>query len=114
MPFLHSDDSTMKEIWALIYRTTAPQPEFEARIPRLMEWLRDLHAEGRLKGCGGGGWKDDSGGGLTLIEVSSEAEIEAIAARNPMNEIGTTEIMIWDVFFADLSVLDNAAKLIRN
>jgi hypothetical protein len=27
-----------------------------------------------------------------------------LAAGSPMNEIGTTEIMVWDVFFADLSV----------
>ena len=105
--------SAMKELYALVYRTTASQEEFDARIPRLMEWLRDLYADGKLRGCGGGEWKNEDGAGLTIIEAENRDEIEAIAARNPMNEIGTTEIMQWGVFFGDLNVKEREEMLKR-
>ena len=101
----------MKEIYALIYHLTGPNEEFEARIPRLMAWLRELYAGGHLIGCGGGGWSNDTGAGLTLITASSPEEAERLATGQPMNEIGYTEIMLWDCFYGNLSNLENEARL---
>ncbi|OWY23281.1 hypothetical protein C7N43_04470 [Sphingobacteriales bacterium UPWRP_1] len=61
----------MKTIYALIWRCPDElynQQEFDARIPRLMEWLRALKAGGHLLGCGGGGF-ETAAGGLTLIQA---------------------------------------------
>jgi hypothetical protein len=102
------DPNRLREIYALIWRSTEPegtfrQEEFESRIPRLMMWLRELRDGGHLVGCGGGAFEHHAGG-LTLVTASSPEEAVQLAAGSPMNEIGTTEIMVWDVFFADLSV----------
>ena len=98
----------LPEIYALIWRSNATddefdQEEFNARIPRLMEWLKGLHAEGKLAGCGGGGFENHAGG-LTLVRAESVEEAMEIGEGSPMNEIGSTEILIWDVYYADLSV----------
>jgi uncharacterized protein YciI len=101
----------MKEIYALLYHQTGSSEEFMERIPRLMAWLRELHRTGNLVACGGGGWSDDTGGGLTLITADTPEQAEAIAAGTPMNEIGHTDIMLWDCFYGDLSHFENRAKL---
>ena len=102
----------MKPVHALIWRSSASQEEFDKRIPGLMEWLRDLYAEGKLLGCGGGGYEIDNGG-LTLLDVESVEEAQAISNRNPMNEIGTVEIFVWDVFYGNLIEHANEARLLR-
>ena len=101
----------MPEIFALLFHQTGTEAEFAERIPRLMVWLKELYAGGHLVGCGGGGWQNDTGGGLTLIKASSPEEAERLAAGTPMNEIGYTEIFLWDCFYANLSNPDNEAKL---
>ncbi|MBS1538297.1 MAG: hypothetical protein JST20_11180 [Bacteroidetes bacterium] len=106
----------MKEVYACIWRATEPDEtfnpeEFQSRIPRLMEWLRTLKAGGHLLGCGGGGFATHPAG-LTLISAESVEEAQELSAGTPMNEIGTTEIMLWDVFYADLSVLENTERLV--
>ena len=105
----------MTSIYALIWRSTAtddvfPQEEFDARIPRLMTWLRELKAVGHLVACGGGGFERHAGG-LTLIRADSVEEATALSNGTPMNEIGSTEIFLWDVFFADLSERSHEDKL---
>src|SRR5437764_8334789 len=101
----------MKEIYACLFHLTGTDEEFQSRIPRLMVWLRELYAGGHLIGCGGGGWSNDTGAGLTLITASSPEEAERLAAGQPMNEIGYTEIMLWDCFYGNLSKLDNEERL---
>jgi uncharacterized protein YciI len=86
-------------IYAIVWRATAPPEEFERRIPGLMQWLKELHGAGRLRACGG--WLEDEGG-LTLIEADSLDEAKSIDARNPLSEIGTSEIHAWDLYYADL------------
>ncbi len=95
-------------IYALIWRSNEPDEtfdmrEFDSRIPRLMEWLRALNAKGALVACGGGGFATHSGG-LTLIRAGSVEEALDLGAGSPMNEIGTTELLVWDVYFGDLQV----------
>ena len=101
----------MKEVYALLFHQTGSNEEFEARIPRLMTWLRDLHAQGKLVACGGGGWQNDTGAGLTLLTADTPEEAERLAAGTPMNEVGYTEIMLWDCFYGNLQHLVNEAKL---
>jgi len=93
-------------VHALIWRARASDAEwdpseFDARIPRLMEWLSRLRAEGRLVACGGGGFEDRAGG-LTLVRADSPEQALEIAAGSPMNEIGTTELLVWDVYYGEL------------
>lgn len=82
---------------------TLKQEDFESRIPRLMEWLKDLKSKGKLIACGGGGFETHAGG-LTLIKADSIEEATELSNGTPMNEIGTTEIMVWDVYFGKLDV----------
>lgn len=108
----------LPEIYALIWRSTATdeefdQAEFEKRIPRLMEWLRNLHADGRLVGCGGGGFEHHAGG-LTLIRAADAGEAQRLSEGSPMNEIGSTEIFLWDVFYADLVLTERKENLERS
>jgi uncharacterized protein YciI len=63
-----------------------------------MQWLKELHSDGRLRACGG--WLEDEGG-LTLIEADSLEEAKAIDARSPLSEIGTSEIHAWDLYYAE-------------
>ena len=68
-----------------------------------MAWLHDLHASGKLVACGGGGFAEHSGG-LTLVRADSPEEAMRLGEGSPMNEIGVTELLVWDVFYADLKV----------
>jgi uncharacterized protein YciI len=100
--------SRLPEIWALIWRSHETddlfdQSTFDERVPRLMAWLRELRASGHLVACGGGGFANHAGG-LTLVRAADPEEAARLAAGSPMNEIGTTETFIWDVFFAELDV----------
>jgi uncharacterized protein YciI len=95
-------------VHALIWRATQPDAtfdgaEFERRIPRLMTWLRGLHAAGKLVACGGGGFATHSGG-LTLVRADSVEEAQRLATESPMNEIGSTDVLVWDVYFGKLDV----------
>ena len=67
-----------------------------------MEWLKDLKRNGHLVACGGGSFEHESGG-LTLIKAQSVEAAKELSSRSPMEEIGTTEIFLWDVFHADLA-----------
>ena len=94
--------------YALIWRAAKPDAEFdgaefEARIPRLMVWLKDLRTRGKLAACGGGGFATHSGG-LTIVRADSVEEAIELSQGSPMNEIGATDVLVWDVYFADLSV----------
>ncbi|MBL7973399.1 MAG: hypothetical protein JNJ85_00705 [Candidatus Kapabacteria bacterium] len=103
----------MKTIYALIWRCpdeVFSQEEFDSRIPRLMEWLRSLQSGGHLVACGGGGF-ETAAGGLTLIQAESIEQATELASGTPMNEIGTTEIFIWDIFYANLVHTENIGKL---
>lgn len=108
-------DARLPEVYALIWKSTEPdgvfdQAEFTSRIPRLMEWLRELYAKGHLVACGGGGFENHSGG-LTLVRASGPEEAIELGAGSPMNEIGTTELLVWDVYYADLQELGRAQNL---
>ena len=103
----------MRTVFALIWKSNEEddnfdQNEFESRVPALMEWLEQLRNSGRLRACGGGGFARHAGS-LTIVEVESESEDEAllevvaIARANPLNEIGQTDIMVWDLFYSDLA-----------
>ena len=100
--------SALPTVYALIWRASKPDEafdpkEFQARIPRLMAWLSGLHARGALVACGGGGFATHSGG-LTLVRASGPEEATQLAAQSPMNEIGTTDVFMWDVYYASMSV----------
>ena len=96
----------MKSIYACIWRANEKddvfsQDEFAARIPRLMIWLKELYQGGHLLGCGGGGFEKHAGG-LTLIQAESIEQAVELSSGTPMNEIGTTDVFVWDVFYANL------------
>ena len=109
MPEEHSTESNrLPEIYALIWRSAATddtfdQSEFDARVPRLMKWLGLLHAQGKLVGCGGGGFENHAGG-LTLVRAENIEEALELSTQSPMNEIGSTEVLVWGVYYAELSV----------
>lgn len=95
-------------LYAIVWRAhqddaTFDTAEFERRIPRLREWLDELHRQGKLAACGGGGFRDRSGG-LTIVRAKDADEALALAAGSPLNEIGSSELLVWDVFFASLHV----------
>ena len=98
----------LPEIFALIWRAHEPDEtfdssEFERRVPRVMQWLAELRRTGRLVACGGGGFAAHAGG-LTLVRARDSEEALSIASDQPLNEIGTTEVFAWDVYWADLDV----------
>ena len=93
----------MKTVYALVWRRSVPAAEFERRIPEIMAWLRDLRRRGRLRGCGGAGGAEWNGG-VTLIEAASADEAIAEAAASPQASMGATEVVQWEVYFADLVV----------
>ncbi len=106
----------MKTIYACIWKANEPdevfnQDEFSERIPRLMLWLRELHAGGHLVACGGGGFENHAGG-LTLIAADSVEQAIELSSGTPMNEIGKTEIFVWDVFYGQLQHEGGLAKLV--
>ena len=101
-------ENQLVEVWASLWRSSLDEnhddsAEFQLRIPRLMEWLRDLKERGHLLACGGGAWEQHAGG-LTLLRAGSFEEAKELSDGNPMNEIGTSELLVWDVYFADLNV----------
>jgi hypothetical protein len=105
----------MTTLYGLIWRANDTdaawrQEEFDARVPRLMAWLRRLKEGGHLVACGGGGFEDRAGG-LTLVRAGSVEEATELSSGSPMNEIGRTEIFVWDVFYGDLVELSNEARL---
>jgi uncharacterized protein YciI len=95
-------------IYALVWKAHEIGPQtmqaFEERIPRLMSWLKTLKKDGNLVACGGGAFESSEGysGGLTLVRATSFEHARTLSNGTPMNEIGKTEVMIWDVFHADL------------
>ena len=103
------------DVYALIWRANKnddefDQSEFDARMPRLFEWLKNLKSNGHLIACGGGGFENSSGG-LTLIYAESPEQAHELSKGTPLNEIGSTEILFWGVFYAELSLLDNIHKI---
>jgi uncharacterized protein YciI len=101
-----SENTPFKVIYALIWKAnetdeTFDNKEFETRIPRLMVWLKELNQKNKLVACGGGGFENHAGG-LTLITADSIEEAFALSEGTPMNEIGKTEVMVWDLYYADL------------
>ncbi len=104
----HNQPDRLPQFFALIWRAAQkdedfdPQ-EFEKRIPRLMEWLRELREQGHLVACGGGGFVEHAGG-LTIIRAADVDEALRLSAGSPMNEIGQTDLMVWDTYFANLVV----------
>ncbi len=68
-----------------------------------MEWLKQLRSDGHLVACGGGAFEHHAGG-LTLLKADSYEQAKELSDGNPMNEIGASELLIWDVYFADLAV----------
>ena len=110
-----AEEQRFREIYALIWKANEPdssftQEEFESRFPRLMIWLKELHSQDKLAACGGGGFADHAGG-LTLINAENIEEAGELSKGSPMNEIGTTEIMVWDVFYANIVELKQEQKL---
>jgi len=67
---------------------------------------KSLKAGGHLVACGGGGFENHAGG-LTLVRAKDIDEAMKMSAGSPMNEIGTTEILFWDVFYGDLNEKKN-------
>jgi uncharacterized protein YciI len=111
------EENKFKEVYALIWKANKNNEEFkveefESRIPGLMNWLKDLHSEGKLIGCGGGGFENHAGG-LTLIQAGDIDEARKLSSGSPMNEIGTTEIFLWDVYYADLSEKQREHNLLK-
>lgn len=104
----------MEVLYALIWRTpdaNFKQEEFDKRIPNLMNWLRLLKSENKLIACGGGGFETESAG-LTIIRADDIQDAIRLAEQNPMNDIGRTEVMVWDNYFADFQNLTNIKNLI--
>jgi uncharacterized protein YciI len=102
------DPNFLPVYYALIWKSSAIGPQvmqgFEERIPRLMIWLKELRASGTLVACGGGAFESSEGysGGLTIIKANSFEQAHQISKGTPMNEIGKTEVMIWDLFAGNL------------
>lgn len=101
----------MRTQYAVIWKGEENPEAFQSRIPALMTWLRDLHAKGQLVACGGGGFEVGDGG-LTVLNASSVEEALAIMETYRMNDIGKMELLVWDVFYAELVVKENEAKLL--
>lgn len=102
-------ESQRPVIYALIWKASSKGPrvmkDFEDRIPRLMTWLKQLRQDGFLVACGGGAFESSDGlsGGLTLVKANSFEHAMQLSRGTPMNEIGATEVMIWDIFTANLN-----------
>ncbi|MBS1492178.1 MAG: hypothetical protein JST55_01630 [Bacteroidetes bacterium] len=109
------ENSPFKVVYALIWKSHEPDEifnpqEFDERIPRLMLWLKEIHSKGKLVACGGGGFENHTGG-LTLITADNIEDAIAISEGSPMNEIGGTEILMWDVFYGNLNEKSQIGKL---
>lgn len=68
-----------------------------------MEWLKQLQNDGHLVTCGSGALEHHAGD-LALLEADSCEQAKEPSDGNPMDEIGASDLLIWDVYFADLSV----------
>jgi len=105
---MSNPDDRLPSVYALIWRSHATDDvfdpaEFQARIPAVMAWLRALQAAGQLVACGGGGFEKHSGG-LTLVRAEDPEAALRIAAAHPLNDIGDTEVLVWDVYYGALDV----------
>ena len=96
----------MKTVFALLWKSSSTQAEFESAVPRLLAWLRELKESGRLLGCGGFVNED---GGLTLIEAAGPEEAPEVAAASPQSELGGTTVFEWEVYDAALNVKSGLA-----
>jgi len=93
-------------IWKANKTGEEADDEFQERIPRIMSWLSELQASGHLVACGGGSFEPPAGG-ITIIRANNAEHAQELN-NNPLNEIGSTEIFLWDVYHADLQVNVNA------
>lgn len=93
----------MPAVYAIVWKYTEPAARFQALVPSILAWVRDLRARGVLVACGGGGFAD-ADGGLTLIRADGPEAAQAEMARSPQTAFGTMELFEWDVYFADLTV----------
>jgi len=105
----------MTMLYAFIWRANEPDETFDTqlfddRLPRLLDWLRELKAKNVLVACGGGGFETHMGG-LTIIRASSATQAEALVAGDPMLEIGTHDVFEWHVEYAELVDLTAVEKL---
>lgn len=104
----NTQNNSLPTVYALIWRSAQRdeefnQDEFNNRIPRMMVWLHDLYKAGKLVACGGGGFESYAGG-LTLVRADTIEEALDIRGQSPMNEIGTTELLVWDVFYGVMDI----------
>ncbi len=95
-----------QDTYACIWRASEPdenykETEFAVRLPRIMAWLRDLYAKEKLVACGGGSF-DTRPGALIIIRAASPEEARALADASPLNEIGSTELLEWGIYYANL------------
>lgn len=94
-------------VWRAKDTGQASSDGFQERIPRLMTWLKSLRKSGNLVACGGGaygrGLDSDYSGGLTIIRAQSFDEAIVLSNGTPMNEIGSTTVLLWDIFYGDLT-----------
>ena len=99
-----SESDALLMLFALIWKANETGDKadeaFQERIPRIMSWLRELKKDGHLVACGGGSFEDPAGG-LTIIRADSPEQALELD-NNPLNEIGKTELFLWDVHHADL------------
>ncbi len=99
-----AESDALPAVYALIWKASdcgdAADEAFADRIPRIMAWLRTLKAGGHLVACGGGAFEEPAGG-ITLIRADSPEHALELD-QNPLNEIGQTELFVWDVYHADL------------
>lgn len=105
-----ADSDALPALYVLIWKANETgenaDDDFQERIPRIMDWLRALKESGHLVACGGGGFEEPAGG-LTIIRADSPEHALELD-NNPLNEIGQTELFVWDVHHADLQTNLNA------
>ena len=106
-------------IWKAKETGQASSDGFQERIPRLMIWLKKLRTSGNLVACGGGaygsGLDSDYSGGLTIIKARSYADAVQLSNGTPMNEIGSTTVLLWDIFYGNLTEnIEWGSQVLRN
>lgn len=111
----NQQNNSLPLVYALLWKSAQKDDEFDQqkfneRIPQLMAWLRQLYSQEKLVACGGGGFEEHTGG-LTLIRTDTLEDAIAISKQNPMNDIGSTELLVWDVFYGNLSVTERQNSL---
>lgn len=71
------------------------RPSFDdAVIAPHLAFLDELRATGQLEMTGG--FSDKSGGAYVLVNVASLDEAKAIAARDPLAMIGTSDLTVYE------------------